>query len=508
MDAGQARATTDFLEPEKAFLFSARALDAKSVEVRSLTRRGTPVPRAVQVCSRGSGAVAGLFRQEDQYDRTSRRTSRLPGSGDGRRAGRTGRRRVQARDDKPGLRRRRPVITADASEATSASRASAAAAWSGGGAHRRSARGPRRPGGTQCVRGPCACLQRASASRQCGRVAFCRWWAPSSSPDPAVAHPCVLPMLPSSLRRRRSESSRAGTAGAGGPMPRPIFLRGWVQAAPCRQERAACASTAVSRRRGFALAASYSFGMPWSTPLSASRRPGGRGPGRGTAEPWCSVCSRLRGSRWPCRFGVYSLQLPQFLTALHVGFAEAAGRSGRGGLRHGRRVGFDRQPLRRGPARRRLALPEPDPRCVARRHRPVLAGERHECAAPSRRRVGRGANAARGCVDGRGEGGVRHPLLGARSGRSVRLRRPRAALWGPAAWRRGRASGSCKRTGWAVGAVCSASSQSRSSCGRGGTTPCSRSPASALAQRTGLPRFTRVRTVAELDTAGATPASR
>ena len=69
-------------------------------------------------------------------------------------------------------------------------------------------------------------------------------------------------------------------------------------------------------------------------------------------------------------FGVYELQLPSALTGrARAGLAAPARRPLRRRVRDGRRVGADRQPLRRGAARRRAGVPQPDPRrrCSAAR---------------------------------------------------------------------------------------------------------------------------------------------
>ena len=172
-------------------------------------------------------------------------------------------------------------------------------------------------------------------------------------PSPAcLLTPCVLPMLPivSSIIVGR----------AGGP-PSPVGGRGGH-----RRDRLGDVC------RGFGLAAAYSFGMAGLHPVRHRRGAGRRGPRRGRRTRGCSAPSR--SAWWPCRFDVRRVHLHSLGGSdLQVSrrHRRSPGGPGRGRLRDGRVSALIVSPS--SPHRRwRFALPEPDPRRLARRHRAVL----------------------------------------------------------------------------------------------------------------------------------------
>ena len=173
-----------------------------------------------------------------------------------------------------------------------------------------------------------------------------------------------------------------------------------------------------------------------------------------------------------------------------------------------------------------LALPQPDARRLARRHRAVLARRRHERAAAAGRRVGRRAAAARRRLDGRGQaprsacccsasrcgrvqpvlpGPLALALLGrcsllgaagaarharARSRRRASAARRRRAGLAPGHRRAARAGRRAQLVGAASGGDRSARSRSRTSRRAAASTP-----------RRACRASQRVRSVAELDAA-------
>ena len=154
----------------------------------------------------------------------------------------------------------------------------------------------------------------------------------------------------------------------------------------------------------------------WSTPRSASP-PGW--PAKGLAAwlqtPWVLGAVRARcWSRCRCRCSASTSCScrRRWRGALDAVVAAPARRHAGRRVRDGRRVGADRQPVRRRAAGRRAGLPQPDARCRARRQRAVRAGRRHERAAAAARRVGRRVAAARRRVDGRREAPVRRAAAG------------------------------------------------------------------------------------------------
>ena len=167
---------------------------------------------------------------------------------------------------------------------------------------------------------------------------------------------------------------------------------------------------AVSRGRGFALAASLFARNGLGLHRRSASPPGwpAKGWPRALQTPWVlGAFGVALVALALSMFGVYELRLPAaFAIAADERLAAPAGRAPRRRLRDGRHVGPDRQPVRRRAAGRRAGLPEPDARCLARRHRAVLAGGRHERAAAAGRRVGR-----RACCPGPARGWTRSRRL-------------------------------------------------------------------------------------------------
>ena len=205
--------------------------------------------------------------------------------------------------------------------------------------------------------------------------------------------PCVLPMLPI------VSSIIVGQGGYGRVRRSPALT-------------AAAARRGVSRRRGFALAASYSFGMAVVyTAFGVAAGLAGEGLAAALQNPWVLGAFALGLVALSLSmFGVYELQMPSSITGRINDAAQKlpAGKVA-GVVRDGRRLGAHRQPLRCRAARRCPALPEPDARRLARRHRALLPRRRHERAAAAGRRVRGCPAAARRRLDGRGQGRVRHP---------------------------------------------------------------------------------------------------
>ncbi|HEX2542170.1 MAG TPA: protein-disulfide reductase DsbD [Caldimonas sp.] len=128
--------------------------------------------------------------------------------------------------------------------------------------------------------------------------------------------PCVLPMLPivSSIIVGQGPPGPA-LATAGGTLSRNA-ASGSAAAGHSTQQAEQCArSTAVSRRRGFALAASYSFGMAVVyTGFGVAAGLAGEGLAAALQNPWVlSAFAVGLVALALSMFGVYSLQLPQFL---------------------------------------------------------------------------------------------------------------------------------------------------------------------------------------------------
>ena len=367
-----ALAADDFLEPEKAFQFSARA--ARSEDGRDHFRhrpRLLPLPRAVQV--RG--------RRRDPRHRRRFRRGKVKWDQTFEKDVETYRNVLQ--DPPAGGCRRRPSSASSPPARAAPMRACAirrcraarASAWPASAAAASSARSPMSPA-------PCSAAARASrsdgdagavasppaassarSSRCCAAARSGRSSAPSSSPAccsrsrPACCRCCRSSRRSSSARRSRRH------------------LRGDVRG------RGAMAASAGRCRAVAASASPLPIRSAWrsSTPLfGVAAGLAGEGLAAALQNPWVlgAFAAGLVALSLSM-FGFYNLQLPPALTCRFAAASQRlpAGRARRR-VRDGRGVGADRQPLRRRAARRRLALPQPDPRRLARRHGAVLAGRR------------------------------------------------------------------------------------------------------------------------------------
>ena len=209
--------------------------------------------------------------------------------------------------------------------------------------------------------------------------------------------PCVLPMLPI------VSSIIVGQAGHGAAFAGMPAGAGSGAVAPRGRP--------MSRRRGFGLAASYSFGMAVVyTAVRRRRRPGRRGPRRGACRTrGCSAPSR--SAWWRCRCRCSASTTCRCRRRWPAGSPRLRRR-----CRRGRAAGV----FAMGGVSALIVSP-----CVAAplagallylsQTRDVWLGgtalfslaDRHERAAAARRRIGRRAAAARRRLDGRGQGAVR-----------------------------------------------------------------------------------------------------
>ncbi len=216
-----------------------------------------------------------------------------------------GRRRIPPRRHQPGLRRRGPVLSADAER--------------GGdrpGRLRRRRHGARRAAGLVASGGTSLAATSAShRGRQRNRPGIDAVLRGGSFWPIVGAFfiaglllsltPCVLPMLPI------VSSIIVGQAGGGS---------GPALAGAARQERAAATiRSVVSRRRGFALAASYSFGMAVVyTAFGVAAGLAGEGLAAALQNPWVLGAFALGLVALSLSmFGVYNLQLPSSISLPH-----------------------------------------------------------------------------------------------------------------------------------------------------------------------------------------------
>ncbi len=322
-----ARATQDFMEPEKAFRFSARALDGKTVEVSFAIARGYYMYRDQFKFAAAGAALAPVVLPPGKvkYDQTFQKD-------------------VETYRDKVSIvvpvqeagAEFRLVTTsqgcADAGLCYPPMQSEASVSLTGFGGS-----------GTLRVIAPASGLSARSTSA---------WATAAPGPAPgaaplvnetsaieAVLHggafwsvvgaffiagillsltPCVLPMLPivSSIIVGQGSPGPA-LAGAGGSV-----LRTSLPASPpsgstaMASGSAPCTSpTAVSRRRGLALAASYSFGMAVVyTAFGVAAGLAGEGLAAALQNPWVlgAFAVGLVGLALSM-FGFYTVQLPQFL---------------------------------------------------------------------------------------------------------------------------------------------------------------------------------------------------
>jgi len=300
-----ARAADDFLEPEKAFAFSVKALDAKSVEVMFAIAPGYYLYRE-QFKFAADGAVLGVAMLPPgkvKFDETFQKNVEIYRDSI----------RAIVPVEQAGAEFRLVTTSqgcADAGLCYPPMQSNASVSLAGfGGSGVAQAATPAIPSLT--LKAPASPVEAARTGIEAVLQGGSFW--------PVVGAffvaglllsltPCVLPMLPiiSSIIVGQSGTAAAfaggGSAGAGDPSPRQV---------------------GVSRRRGFALAASYSFGMAVVyTAFGVAAGLAGEGLAAALQNPWVLglFALGLVGLALSM-FGVYELQLPQ---AISCRVAEAA----------------------------------------------------------------------------------------------------------------------------------------------------------------------------------------
>ena len=332
------RGADDLLEPEKAFRFSARALDPTRSKCASRSPTATTCT-ATSSGSRSTGAEVKLGAPRVPARHSTRRTSfsaksrpiasevaiRVPVTGNAE--------RLRARGDFAGLRRRRRVLSAARAEAEVELAGLSLGASAASSDRRRCAAdvhaAARRP---RSQRRACDPRRRGAVRARLGSGSFLLMLASFFGVRPAARVHAVRAADDSDpVRHHRRRGPRGDTRSR---------LRALVGL------RARHGDHLRRRRR--------------------RRRVSGRMLAAALQNPWvlgafAAVFVLLALSM----FGFYELQLPAAcirprLSATQRQACTAAARRGRG---DGRAVGGDREPVRRGAARRRAALHQPDPRC-------------------------------------------------------------------------------------------------------------------------------------------------
>ena len=322
--AGPARATTDFLEPEKAFQFSARALDAKSVEVRFSIAPGYYLYREQFKFAAAGASLSPVVLPPGKvkYDRTFEKDLE------------TYRDKVtvvvpveQAGAEFKLVTTSQGCADAGLCYPPMQSEANVSLTGFGGSGLVRVAAPPSGPRSSSAWAAPDASAPIVPVVNEASAIEAVlqggAFWSVVGAFFIAgillSLTPCVLPMLPiiSSIVVGQGPAGPA-LAGAGAPMPRTGLPAGQPGAggAATAENTAACTSTAVSRRRGFALAASYSFGMAVVyTAFGVAAGLAGEGLAAALQNPWVlGLFALALVGLALSMFGVYSLQLPQFLT--------------------------------------------------------------------------------------------------------------------------------------------------------------------------------------------------
>ena len=323
--AGPARATTDFLEPEKAFQFSARALDAKSVEVRFSIAPGYYLYREQFKFAAAGAALSPVVLPPGKvkYDRTFDKDLE------------TYRDKVTIVVPVEQAGAEFKLVTtsqgcADAGLCYPPMQSEANVSLTGfGGSGLVRVAAPKAPSGTRSssawaapdASAPAVPVVNEASAIEAVLQGGAFWSVVGAFFIAGMLlslTPCVLPMLPiiSSIVVGQGPAGPA-LAGAGAPMPRTALPAGpGSGSAAAAENTAGCTSAAVSRRRGFALAASYSFGMAVVyTAFGVAAGLAGEGLAAALQNPWVLglFAVALVGLALSM-FGVYSLQLPQFLT--------------------------------------------------------------------------------------------------------------------------------------------------------------------------------------------------
>ena len=323
--AGPAGATTDFLEPEKAFQFSARALDEKRVEVRFSIAPGYYLYREQFKFAAAGAALSPVVLPPGKvkYDRTFEKDLE------------TYRDKVTVVVPVEQAGAEFKLVTtsqgcADAGLCYPPMQSEANVSLTGfGGSGLVRVAAPQGPSGTRSSSAwaapdaskPVVPVVNEASAIEAVLQGGAFWSVVGAFFIAGILlslTPCVLPMLPiiSSIVVGQGPAGPA-LAGAGAPMPRTGQAAGPGPGNPATAENtAARPSTAVSRRRGFALAASYSFGMAVVyTAFGVAAGLAGEGLAAALQNPWVlGLFALALVGLALSMFGVYSLQLPQFLT--------------------------------------------------------------------------------------------------------------------------------------------------------------------------------------------------
>jgi thioredoxin:protein disulfide reductase len=307
----EARAADDFLEPDKAFQFSARALDDKSVEVSYQIAPGYYLYRE-QFKFAANGATLGtpvIPPGKVKYDATFEKNVETYRD----------QIRIVVPVEQAGAEFRLAVTSqgcADAGLCYPPQQAAAAiglVAFGGAGTARIDTSGGASPG----AGGPSSASAAIGAASPAAEVSGVEAVLRGGSFWPVVGAffiaglllsltPCVLPMLPivSSI-----------IVGQGGYEPSPAGAGGGTGGS---------APAGVSRRRGFALAASYSFGMAVVyTAFGVAAGLAGEGLAAALQNPWVLGAFALGLVALSLSmFGVYELQLPASLAGRFTSAAQ------------------------------------------------------------------------------------------------------------------------------------------------------------------------------------------